>query len=59
MKQEHTQSNHKNLTYQDRLNIEERLKAGSTFKAIADELGRHARTISREVQRGNFKREES
>lgn len=59
MKQEHTQSNHKNLTYQDRLNIEERLKAGSSFKAIADELGRHARTISREVQRGNFTREKN
>lgn len=59
MKQERTQSSHKNLTYQDRLNIEERLKAGYTFKAIAEELGRHPKTISKEVQRGNFTREKN
>lgn len=59
MKQERTQSNHKNLAYQERVNIEDRLKAGYTFKAIADELGRHPKTISKEVQRGNFTREKN
>jgi IS30 family transposase len=59
MKKELTNGNPKNLTYQDRLEIEERLKLGCTFKAIADDLGRHPRTISREVQRGYFTREKN
>lgn len=59
MKNKLTNDNHKNLTYQDRLGIEERLNSGCTFKAIAEDLGRHPRTISREVQRGYFTREKN
>jgi len=59
MKQERTQSNHKNLTYQDRLNIEERLNNSYTFTQIAEELCRNPKTISREIKRGYFTREKN
>ena len=42
--------NHKHLTLSDRTFIEQELIRGSTFKAIADTLGKDPTTISKEVK---------
>ncbi|MCH4887386.1 IS30 family transposase [Acidaminobacter sp. JC074] len=59
MKKVLTKGNHKNLTYQDRKGIEERLNNNYTFKAIGEDLCRNPKTISREIKRGSFTREKN
>ena len=39
----------KHLTYDDRLNIQDLLKSGSSISCIARKLNRHKSTISREI----------
>lgn len=46
-----TDRKHKHLTFDDRLSIQEKLHKGSTFKAIALELGKDPSTISKEVRK--------
>jgi IS30 family transposase len=51
MSRKNTHTKNKHLSFDDRLTIQEALKVGSTFKAVARHLGKDPTTISREIKR--------
>ena len=54
MQQQHSKSNHKNLTFEERFYIEGCLKEGLSFTEISALTKRNRKTISREIKNHRF-----